>query len=220
MDSASAWLVVDLRAGAPGIAGRDCPQPTVRPSSGFAGRGTDVSESCRSLEREYRTTIASRQLVSLTRSASQDHPREMAVAQHQRQPDAARWQQISQFLDALAPEIISACGDLGFRMSRAQRRFGSLNCWDFYLEHPKSDGYVSMHVGFVPTGGWLLLGKRMLDAYGGPHDDRFWIVPKDPGLLDGGTIKHGRVLAPVELSLGLDQIRAQLIEQLRQAARR
>lgn len=79
-----------------------------------------------------------------------------------------------------------------------------------------------MQVGFVPSGGWELLGKRILDGVrGGPHDDRFWIVPKDPDLLvDGGTIKHGRFRGHVELSLSLDEIRTQLVDQLRRVTRR
>ncbi|MGF0320758.1 hypothetical protein [Nocardia fluminea] len=146
--------------------------------------------------------------------------RELAAAQHQRQAHAALLQQTCQFLDTLAPEMISACNDLGYRMNRAKRRLGSVACWVFYLQHPRSDGYSAMHVGFVPAGGWELLGKRTLNAYGGPHDDRFWIVPRDPGLLDGGTIKHGIILAYVELSMSLDEIRAQLVDQLRRATRR
>lgn len=54
--------------------------------------------------------------------------RELATAQSRRQANATRLRQTCQFLDTLAPEMISACSDLGYRMDRAKRRFGSVKC--------------------------------------------------------------------------------------------
>lgn len=117
---------------------------------------------------------------------------------------ARHWAAKCEAIDGIAARVVERCMDIGLPMTRLQG-FGFRHAWTFdIMTHGSGpwDAQAHMHLGFLPDGGWVLLGYH--------HGDYRLVVdktgPLHPGLRQEFIYDRKRREADVILTLSAEEI--------------
>ena len=123
-------------------------------------------------------------------------------AERERAQQSGQWEYAQLYADinALAPEVVRTCQQLGLKKSKLKQRFQMpTRPWYFYI-HPSNDPAQRMGLAFFPDGRWEFVGNCTAKQI-----NTLWVVPKEGQVSwssDRGSLSKGNLHADLIRGLG------------------